>query len=144
MTQDSKIVPVPAEGSTPAEVARTWRQPREVSLEEVAAAIVRLSRIDEATLFGLASEGKLWTVFPYAATHERAPEPEAWNDVQEAPSRTLTDAEHEKWLPRVANALRGARKRTNGIRKSARSRPLPGRCCCGPEGWRCVREVASR
>lgn len=98
MTQDSKIIPIPAEGSTPADAARAWQQPREVSLEEVTDAIVRLSRIDECTLLALASEGKLWTVFPYAATHKGTPEPEAWNDVQEAPSRMLTDEEHEKWL----------------------------------------------
>jgi len=98
MTHDSKIIPASAEGLTPAEMARAWNRPREVSLEEVTDAIVHLSRIDESTLLALASEGKLGTVFPYAATHDATPEPEAWDDVQEAPGRTLTDEEHEKWL----------------------------------------------
>ena len=98
MAEDAKVVPVPEEASTAAEVARVWQRPREVSLEEVADAIVRLSRVDEGTLFALASEGKLWTVFPYTATHAGVAEPEAWNDVREAPGRTLTDEEHEKWL----------------------------------------------
>lgn len=98
MTQDAKIVPIPAEGAAPVDVARAWQQPREVSLEEVADAIVRLSRFDEGMLFALASEGKLWTVFPYAATHAAAPEPEAWDEVQEAAGRAPTDEEHEKWL----------------------------------------------
>ena len=98
MTHDSKIIPASAEGLTPAEMARAWNRPREVSLEEVTDAIVHLSRIDESTLLALASEGKLWTVFPYATTHDATPEPEAWDDVQEAPGLTLTDEEHEKWL----------------------------------------------
>lgn len=98
MAQDAKIVPISPQTSAAADVARDWQQPREVSLEEVAEAIVRLSRIDEGTLFALASEGKLWTVFPYTATHPGAAEPEAWSDVQEAPGRMLTDEEHEQWL----------------------------------------------
>lgn len=98
MTHDSKIIPASSEGLTPAEMAHAWHRPREVTLEEVTDAIVHLSRINESTLFALASEGKLWTVFPYAATHDATPEPEAWNDVQEAPGRALSDEEHEKWL----------------------------------------------
>jgi hypothetical protein len=31
-----------------------------------------------------------------------------------------------------------SKRKTNGIRKSARSRPLPGPCCCRPADWRCV------
>ncbi|MPZ43616.1 MAG: hypothetical protein GEV05_09480 [Betaproteobacteria bacterium] len=96
MTQDSKIIPV--EGSKSGDIARAWQRPREISLEEVTDAIVRLSCTDEVTLFTLASEGKLWTIFPYAATYQGVPETEAWDDVQEAPNRTLTDEEHEKWL----------------------------------------------
>ena len=43
MAEDAKVVPVSEEASTAAEVARVWQRPREVSLEEVADAIVRLS-----------------------------------------------------------------------------------------------------
>ncbi len=98
MTHDVKVVPLHPSVSAPADALSNWQQPREVTLEEVADAIIRLSRMDEAEVFTLASEGMLWTMFPYTAAHPQTPEPEAWDDVEEAPGRLLTDEEHERWL----------------------------------------------
>ena len=97
MTSEIKVVPVSSKTSL-IDPEKLWKQPREVSLEEVANAIVRLAKIDEGKIFSLASEGKLWTVFPYAATYPGVAEPEAWGDTKEAPGRALTDEEHARWL----------------------------------------------
>lgn len=51
MTHDVKVVPLHPSVSAPADALSNWQQPREVTLEEVADAIIRLSRMDEAEVF---------------------------------------------------------------------------------------------
>ena len=132
MSRDVKVVPVPPGTSMPADVLRHWQQPREISLEEVVDAIIRLSRIDEGKLFALASEGKLWTVFPYTAALAETPEPEAWDDVEEAPARARSPTKSasagcasRRPVPssRRRQARGGAEKRHRAISVAS-----PGRC----------------
>ena len=75
-----------------------WREPREVTLEEVTDAIIKLSFIDETTLLEHASKGELASLLPYALVEAESPQLEAWDDVAEAPEHALTDEEHERWL----------------------------------------------
>lgn len=75
-----------------------WREPREVTLEEVTDAIIKLSFIDETTLLEHASKGELAKLLPYAVVEAESPQFEAWGDVAEVSERALTDEEHERWL----------------------------------------------
>jgi hypothetical protein len=52
-------------------------------------------------------------------------------------SATLRSARAKNW-PGVTFYPPGREAGRDGTRKSARSRPLPGRCCCRPADWRCV------
>lgn len=75
-----------------------WHEPRELVLDEVADAIIKLSQIDEATLLEHASKGELASLLPFTVVATEAPQLEAWDDVVDAPDRELTDEEHERWL----------------------------------------------
>jgi hypothetical protein len=83
---------------TSATATADWREPRELAFEEVADAIIKLSTIDETTLLEHAGNGDLASLLPYTVVGSESPQLEAWDDVAEAPGRSLSDEEHERWL----------------------------------------------
>ena len=71
---------------------------RVAMVDEVVNAIVAIARIPEAELAARISDGDLRSLFPFRAKNDEIPGLRRFADIEEAPSRALTDEEYEAFM----------------------------------------------
>lgn len=91
MPQQGEFVTIPSD-------VDSSDQLRGASVDEVVEAIVALSRLDEAELAERVASGKLNEMFPFRIRDGETPALRPFSEVEEAPTRALTDEEYLRFL----------------------------------------------
>jgi hypothetical protein len=73
-------------------------QERVAVVDEVVSAIVKIAQMPEAELATRISDGELRSLFPFRVKNDKIPALRRFADIQEAPSRALTDEEYEAFM----------------------------------------------